>query len=43
MVIFFFFYSFFFFCFVVAIFDLVQDVKAIFHIPSQLSASVHLF
>ena len=34
----------FFFCFVVvAKFQLVQDVEAIFHIPSQLSASVHLF
>ena len=31
------------YCFVVATFDLVQDVKAIFHLPKALTASGNLF
>ena len=32
-----------FLCFVVAIFDLVHDVEAIFHLPKLLTASGNLF
>ena len=32
-----------FFCFVVAIFDLVHDVKTIFHLSNVLTASGKLF
>ena len=32
-----------FFCFVVATFDLVHDVEAIFHLPLLLTASGNLF
>ena len=32
-------FEFFFFCFVVAIWNLVHDVEAIFHLPELLTAS----
>ena len=43
MIIFFKFLKFFFFCFVVAIFDLVYDMEAIFHLPKMQTASENRF